>query len=48
MNKYLVRVFLSESRWSDNVIHANAWFIAQLLGQGQSPIGRAIYLGEAK
>lgn len=47
MNRYRIRVCISESRWTDIVITANAWFIALALGQGQSPINKAMYLGEA-
>ena len=47
MYRYQVRVFLSESRWVDTVIQADTWFNAQSIGTGQSPIGRAIFLGEA-
>ena len=47
MNAYMVRVFLSESRWADTKIFADTWFNAQDLGRGQSPIGRAQFLGNA-
>ena len=46
MTGHRVRVFLTESYFQDLVIHAENWFSAQALGQGQSPVGRAIYLGE--
>lgn len=45
MNAYMVRVMLSESRWADVKIYADTWSIAQDLGRGQSPIGRAQFLG---
>lgn len=47
MRGYKVRVFLSESNFMDVVINADTWFNAQSLGQGQSPISKAIFLGEA-
>lgn len=47
MRGFRVRVFLNESRWNDIVITADTWFNAQDIGIGQSPIGRAQYLGEA-
>jgi hypothetical protein len=47
MNRFLVRVFLNESNWSDSVIYADSWFQAEAMGKGQSPVGRAQYLGEA-
>ena len=47
MRSYKIRVFLSESNWTDILINADTWFNAQALGQGQSPIRKAIFLGEA-
>lgn len=47
MRSYRVRVFLNESRWNDIVISAETWFDAESMGRGQSPVGRATYLGEA-
>lgn len=47
MNSYRIRVFISESLWNDIVIQAATWSMAQAMGQGQSPVGKAIYLGEA-
>lgn len=47
MRSYRVRVFLSESRWNDIVITAETSFDAESMGRGQSPVGKAIYLGEA-
>jgi hypothetical protein len=47
MRGFRVRVFLSESNFMDIVITANSWFNAKSLGEGQSPIGKAIFLGEA-
>jgi hypothetical protein len=44
---YRIRIFLSESSWTDSVISADGWYKAQQLGQAQSPMGKAIYLGEA-
>jgi hypothetical protein len=48
MYRYNIRVCISESRWTDIVITANSWSNALALGQGQSPINKAIYLGEAR
>jgi hypothetical protein len=47
MNRYSVRVFLSESNWVDTIIMAPTWFQAEQMGKGQSPVGRAQFLGEA-
>ena len=47
MNAYRVRVYLTESRFMDTIILADGWYNAQALGQGQSPVGMAIFLGEA-
>ena len=47
MRAYNVRVWLSESYWMDTVIYADTWFNAQLMGQGQSPVGQAVFLSEA-
>ena len=47
MYLYRVRVMISESRWSDIVITSDSWFNAVAIGQGQSPIGKAMFLGEA-
>lgn len=44
MYKFLVRVFMTESRFMDTVVHADTWFNAHALGIGQSPINKAIYL----
>lgn len=46
MQGHRVRVFLSESNWTDSVFYADNWFNAVKLAEGTSPIGRAIYLGE--
>jgi len=47
MNTFRVRVFLTESYFTDMVFNADNWIVAQMLGMGQSPIGKAIFLGEA-
>jgi len=47
MRGYVVRVWLSESRWIDSTIYADTWFNAQSMGQGQSPLSRAQFLYEA-
>lgn len=46
MQGHRIRVFLSESNWTDSVYYADTWFNALKLAEGTSPIGRAIYLGE--
>ena len=46
MKSYLIRVFISESQWTDTVIRADSDYNAQSLGRGQSPIGRATLLRE--
>ena len=47
MNAYRVRVFLTEAQFMDTVLFADNWYNAQALGQGQSPVGMAIFLGDA-
>jgi hypothetical protein len=47
MRQFRVRVFLTESYWNDIVITANTWVAAQMIGMGQSPMHKAILLGEA-
>jgi len=47
MRGYRIRLFLTESRWQDTVIFADNGNTAQAMAQGQSPIGKAILLGEA-
>lgn len=47
MRGYVVRVFLSDSRWVDTVIQSDTWFNAQSQGLGQSPVNRAQFLYEA-
>ena len=47
MNQYRVRVFLSESNWQDLVLSGDTCWVAEGLGRGMSPIGKAIFLGEA-
>ena len=47
MRGYVIRVFFSESRWNDTVIHADTWSNALSMGQGQSPVSRALFLYEA-
>jgi hypothetical protein len=47
MNRYRVRVFLSESNWQDLVLSGDNCWIAEKIGIGMSPIGRARFLGEA-
>ena len=44
---FRIRVWLSESRFTDTIIMADFWFNAEALGKGQSPIGRAVFLGNA-
>jgi hypothetical protein len=45
MSGYSIRVFLSSSNWMDTVIYADTWFNAVKLAEGQSPVGRAQFLG---
>ena len=47
MRSFRVRVFINESYWNDVVINADTWIAAQAMGMGQSPIFKAIFLGEA-
>jgi hypothetical protein len=47
MSGYSIRVFLSSSNWMDTVIYADTWFNAVKLAEGQSPVGRAQFLGNA-
>ena len=47
MSGYTIRVFLSSSNWMDTVIYADTWFNAVNLAEGQSPVGRAQFLGNA-
>jgi hypothetical protein len=47
MSGYSIRIFLSNSNWMDTVIHADTWFNAVKLAEGQSPVGRAQFLGNA-
>lgn len=47
MRGYRVRIHLGPAQWIDTVIYADTWFNARTLAEGQSPIGRADYLGEA-
>jgi hypothetical protein len=47
MTRYSIRIFLTETRFVDSIVQADSWANAQLLGQGQSPIGHAIVLGDA-
>ena len=46
MRTFRVRLFLSNSNFTDTLIVAENWFVAQNLAMGQSPVGRAIILGE--
>ena len=47
MSGYTIRVFLGSSNWMDTVIYADTWFNAVKLAEGQSPVGRAQFLGNA-
>lgn len=47
MNRaYRIRIWLTEAQTMDTVIYADTWFKAQLLGMAQSPIKKAVFLGE--
>lgn len=48
MTSYRVRVWLTEFRWADVIIQANTMYDAGQLGCGQSPIGKAFCIGEAR
>lgn len=47
MRSFRIRVFLTESNFSDIVINAENWFVAQMIGMGQSPVRKAVFLGDA-
>jgi hypothetical protein len=47
MNSYRIRVFMSESYYQDMVLSGDTCWVAEGLGRGMSPIGKAIILGEA-
>ena len=42
-----VRIFISESYWTDTTVPGDSWMVAQALGTAMSPINKAIYLGAA-
>jgi hypothetical protein len=44
MQQFRIRIFLTESQFTDTVIMAENWFTAQAIGQGQSPVGKALLL----
>lgn len=46
MQGYHIRVFLTDSNWTDSVFYADSSFNAMRLAEGASPVGRAIMLGE--
>jgi len=46
MNQYRVRVFMSTSFYQDMVLQGDTCWIAEGLGKGMSPIGRAIFLNQ--
>lgn len=47
MRTFRVRLFLTDSYWTDTFVFAENWFVAQNIAMGQSPVGRAIILGES-
>lgn len=47
MYGYRFRIFTSASTWIDTVVYADTTYNATKLAEGQSPVGRAIYLSEA-
>jgi len=47
MNQYRVRVFISSSYFQDMVLNGDNCWVAEKIGIGMSPIGKAIFLGEA-
>jgi hypothetical protein len=44
---FRIRVFISQSQYQDLVLPGATCWIAESLGKGMSPIGRAQLLGEA-
>lgn len=46
MRQFRVRIFINEGRFQDTVIYADNPYNAEDIGRGQSPIGRASFLGE--
>jgi len=47
MKQYRIRIFVNQSYWQDIIISAENGYAAQKLAEGQSPVGKAILLGEA-
>ena len=47
MNSYRIRVFMSESYYQDMVLSGDTCWVAEGMGRGMSPIGKANNLGEA-
>ena len=47
MNRYRVRVFMNESFWQDMILSGDNCWVAEKIGIGMSPIGKAHFLGEA-
>ena len=45
MNGFRVRVWVAEHRFMDTVIHADTWYNAGALGEGQRPVRKAVLLG---
>lgn len=47
MNRYRIRIFMSTSYFQDTVLSGDNCWVAESLGKAMSPIGKAIFLGEA-
>ena len=47
MNRYRIRVWLSESNFQDMILTGDNCWAAEAIGRSMSPIGRAHTLGEA-
>jgi hypothetical protein len=47
MRQFRIRVFISASQYQDMVLSGDTCWIAESLGKGMSPVGRAQLLGEA-
>jgi hypothetical protein len=47
MRQYRIRVFISESQYQDIILSGDTGWIAESLGKGMSPIGKAVFLSEA-
>jgi hypothetical protein len=47
MNRsFRIRIWLTHVQTMDTVIVAQNWFQAQMLGMAQSPVKKAVFMGE--